>query len=143
LGEAYNIFKGKMTLLAGNSGVGKSTFINAIAPHLNLKTEDISDYHQTGRHTTTFSEVFKIDNETYIIDTPGIKAFGLIDMEKEEVGLYFPEIFRTSKGCKFYNCTHLHEPGCAVIDAVEKNRIGFSRYRSYISIISDDESKYR
>ena len=141
--RAFALMKGKMSLLAGNSGVGKSSFINAVAPSLNLKTEDISDYHQSGKHTTTFSEIFQLDDITYIIDSPGIKGFGLIDMQKEEIGLYFPEIFRISKECKFYNCTHLHEPGCAVIEAVKEGQIGYSRYKSYANIMTDEESKYR
>lgn len=141
--KAFELLKGKITMIAGNSGVGKSTFINLIVPSINLKTMDISDYHQTGKHTTTFSEIIKINDASYIIDTPGIKAFGIIDMKKDEVGLYFPEIFRISKHCKFYNCTHLHEPGCAVIEAVKNNEIGYTRYKSYLSITNDDESKYR
>ncbi len=141
--QAYALMKGKMSLIAGNSGVGKSSFINAIAPFLNLKIEDISDYHQAGKHTTTFSEIFQLDENTYIIDSPGIKGFGLIDMKKEEIGLYFQEIFRISKDCKFYNCTHLHEPGCAVIEAVKNGHIGYSRYRSYVNIMTDEGSKYR
>ena len=100
--QAFALMKGKMSLLAGNSGVGKSSFINVVAPSLNLKTEEISDYHQSGKHTTTFSEIFQLDDTTYIIDSPGIKGFGLIDMQKEEIGLYFPEIFCISKECKFY-----------------------------------------
>ena len=108
-----------------------------------LKTEDISDYHQAGKHTTTFSEIFQLNDNTYIIDSPGIKGFGLIDLKKDEIGLYFPEIFRISKDCKFYNCTHLHEPGCAVIEAVNSEKIGLSRYRSYVSIMTDEDSKYR
>ena len=141
--QAFALMKGKMSLLAGNSGVGKSSFINAVAPSLHLKTENISDYHQSGKHTTTFSEIFQLDDTTYIIDSPGIKGFGLIDMQKEEIGLYFPEIFRISKECKFYNCTHLHEPGCAVIEAVKEEQIGYSRYKSYVNIMTDEESKYR
>lgn len=141
--QAFALMKGKMSLLAGNSGVGKSSFINVVAPSLNLKTEEISDYHQSGKHTTTFSEIFQLDDTTYIIDSPGIKGFGLIDMQKEEIGLYFPEIFCISKECKFYNCTHLHEPGCAVIEAVKKEQIGYSRYKSYVNIMTDEESKYR
>lgn len=141
--QSFELMKGKMSLLAGNSGVGKSSFINAIAPSLNLKTEYISNYHQSGKHTTTFSEIFQLDDTTYLIDSPGIKGFGLIDMKKEEIGLYFPEIFRISKKCKFYNCTHLHEPECAVIEAAKRGDIGYSRYKSYVNIITDKESKYR
>ena len=141
--EAYALMKGKISLIAGNSGVGKTTLINTIAPSLKLKTEEISDYHEAGKHTTTFSEIFQLNKNTYIIDSPGIKGFGLIDMEKEEIGLYFPEIFRISKECKFYNCTHLHEPGCAVIEAVKDGEIGFSRYKSYAHIMTDEDSKYR
>ena len=141
--ETYNLMMGKISLLAGNSGVGKTSLINLIAPELNLKTEDISDYHQAGKHTTTFSEIFQLNDNTYIIDSPGIKGFGLIDLKKDEIGLYFPEIFRISKDCKFYNCTHLHEPGCAVIEAVNSEQIGLSRYRSYLSIMTDEDSKYR
>ncbi|MBN1949581.1 MAG: ribosome small subunit-dependent GTPase A [Bacteroidales bacterium] len=137
------LIQGKMNLLAGNSGVGKSTLINHINPGLNLKTEGISDYHKSGKHTTTFSEVFKVGDETYLIDSPGIRGFGLIDMEKAEIGLYFPEIFKYSKDCKYYNCTHLHEPGCAVIEAVREGKIGASRFNSYINIITEEESKYR
>jgi len=139
----YNLMKGKLNLLAGNSGVGKTTLINTIVPSLNLKTAEISDYHQAGKHTTTFSEVFSLDSNTYIIDSPGIKGFGILDIDKAEVGLFFPEIFRISKDCKFTNCTHLHEPGCAVVQAVEEERIGESRFRSYCNIMNDEDSKYR
>ena len=141
--KVYAAMKGRLSLLAGNSGVGKSTFINAVAPSLNLKTDTISDFHQTGKHSTTFSEIFQLDKDTYVIDSPGIKGFGLIDMKKEEIGLYFPEIFKVSKDCKFYNCTHLHEPGCAVAEAVKNNLIGSSRYKSYCNIVTEKESKYR
>jgi len=141
--EVYAVMKGKISLIAGNSGVGKSTFINAVVPSLNLKTDSISNYHQAGKHSTTFSEIIQSDSDTYIIDSPGIKGFGLIDIKKEEIGLYFPEIFRISKECKFYNCTHLHEPGCAVAEAVKNEQIGYSRYRSYCNIMTDEESKYR
>lgn len=141
--KVYDVMKGKLNLIAGNSGVGKTTLINAIVPSLDLKTSEISEYHQAGKHTTTFSEIFALDNETYIIDSPGIKGFGIIDMDKAEVGLFFPEIFRISKECKFYNCTHLHEPGCAVLQAVEEGNIGESRFRSYCKIMNDEGSKYR
>ena len=133
---------GKITLFSGNSGVGKSTLINAILPEQNLKTGDISNVHNKGMHTTTFSEMFPVNGGGYIIDTPGIKGFGTFDMEEEEVGHYFKEIF--SADCKYSNCTHRHEPGCAVREAVEKHYISESRYTSYLSILDDKEDgKYR
>ncbi len=141
--QVYHLMKGKLNLIAGNSGVGKTALINAIAPSLNLKTDTISESHQAGKHTTTFSEIFKLDDEIYVIDSPGIKGFGLIDMDKNEIGLYFPEIFTHSKDCRFYNCTHVHEPGCAVMDGVNKGTIGKSRYKSYLNIMNDKNSKYR
>lgn len=135
---------GKTTLFSGNSGVGKSTLINAIAPHSMAKTGDISEYHNKGMHTTTFSEMFELLSGGHIIDTPGIKGFGTIDMEEAEIGHYFPEIFKTSADCKFGNCTHVREPGCAVIKAVENHYISQSRYQSYLSVLSDcNEGKYR
>ena len=135
---------GKITLFSGNSGVGKSTLINAILPEQNLKTGDISNVHNKGMHTTTFSEMFPVNGGGYIIDTPGIKGFGTFDMEEEEVGHYFKEIFKFSADCKYSNCTHRHEPGCAVREAVEKHYISESRYTSYLSILDDKEDgKYR
>ena len=125
-------------------GVGKSTLINAILPEQNLKTGDISNVHNKGMHTTTFSEMFPVNGGGYIIDTPGIKGFGTFDMEDEEVGHYFKEIFKFSADCKYGNCTHRHEPGCAVREAVEKHYISESRYTSYLSILDDKEDgKYR
>ena len=138
------ILKEKITLLSGNSGVGKSTLINLILPEANLRTAEISDAHNTGMHTTTFSEMLQLPCGGYIIDTPGIKGFGSFDMQPEEITSYFPEIFRFSKNCRFSNCTHTHEPGCAVIDAIEKHYIAQSRYQSYLSMLDDkDENKYR
>lgn len=135
---------GKTTLFSGNSGVGKSTLINAIAPHSLAKTGDISSYHNKGMHTTTFSEMFELLTGGHIIDTPGIKGFGTIDMEEAEIGHYFKEIFNVSSDCKFANCTHVHEPGCAVLDAVKKQYISSSRYQSYLSVLKDcHEGKYR
>ena len=136
---------GKITLLSGNSGVGKSTLINALFPHLNLRTNEISDAYETGKHTTTFSEMFEVDNKGgYIIDTPGIKGFGTFDMKREEVGHYFKEIFEFSSDCRFNNCTHTHEPHCAVREAVERHDIAESRYNSYLSMLEDEkEDKYR
>lgn len=136
--------KDKITLLSGNSGVGKSTIINDLIPGLDLKTAQISEAHDQGIHTTTFSELFKLPGGGSIIDTPGIRGFGTVDFEKAEVAHYFPELFEESANCKFYNCTHTHEPGCAVRRAVEENRIAQSRYSSYLSILEDaGESKYR
>lgn len=134
----------KITLLSGNSGVGKSTLINRILPGVNLRTAEISDSHNTGMHTTTFSEMLLLPDGGYIIDTPGIKGFGTFNMEPEEISGFFKEIFRFSKDCRFNNCTHTHEPGCAVIKAVEDHYIASSRYQSYLSMLNDkDENKYR
>lgn len=134
----------KITLLSGNSGVGKSTLINRILPGVNLRTAEISDSHNTGMHTTTFSEMLLLPDCGYIIDTPGIKGFGTFNMEPEEISGFFKEIFRFSKDCRFNNCTHTHEPGCAVIKAVEDHYIAASRYQSYLSMLNDkDENKYR
>lgn len=135
---------GKVTLLSGHSGVGKSTLINALLPGTETKTGAISSYHNKGMHTTTFSEMFPVEENGYIIDTPGIKGFGTFDMEEEEIGHYFPEIFQTSADCKYSNCTHRHEPGCAVRRAVEEHLISESRYTSYLNMLEDkEEGKYR
>ena len=140
----YALLKGKITLLSGNSGVGKSTLINQILPEANLRTAEISDAHNTGMHTTTFSEMLELPEGGYIIDTPGIKGFGTFNMEPEELTSYFPEIFHFSKGCKFSNCTHTHEPGCAVLKAIDDHYIAQSRYQSYLNMLEDkDENKYR
>ena len=134
----------KITLLSGNSGVGKSTLINRLVPDANLRTAEISDAHNTGQHTTTFSEMISLPDGGWLIDTPGIKGFGTFDMEPEELTSYFPEIFRFSKDCRFSNCTHTHEPGCAVLQALEDHYIAQSRYQSYLSMMEDkDGSKYR
>ena len=136
--------KGRVTLFSGHSGVGKSTLINALVPGLEVKTAEISAYHNKGMHTTPFSEMFPVPGDGYIIDTPGIKGFGTFDMEEEEIGHYFPEIFKTSANCKYGNCTHRQEPGCAVRKAVEEHYISESRYTSYLSMLEDkEEGKYR
>ncbi len=149
--ELRQVLAGKTTLFSGNSGVGKSTLLNALIPGLNVRTAEISDSHDTGTHTTTFSEMFDLPptpgTDTpagHIIDTPGIKGFGTFDMEREEVGHYFREIFSIGQECRFGNCTHTHEPGCAVLTALEQQRIAQSRYQSYLSMLEDkDEDKYR
>lgn len=142
--EIKEALKGKVTLFSGHSGVGKSTLINAILPEFSLKTREISAYHNKGMHTTTFSEMFPVEGNGYIIDTPGIKGFGTFDMEEEEVGHYFKEIFKYSADCKYNNCTHRHEPGCAVHHAVENKLISESRYTSYLNMLKDkEEGKYR
>jgi ribosome biogenesis GTPase len=134
--------KNKINVFNGHSGVGKSTLINIIEPGLKLKTMDISDIHNTGKHTTTYSTLYKISFGGYIIDTPGIKAFGMLEMEPWEISHYFPEIFKTSANCQYNNCSHTHEPGCAVKAAVEKNEIARSRFISYLGLLETDE-KYR
>ncbi|MDD3321644.1 MAG: ribosome small subunit-dependent GTPase A [Paludibacter sp.] len=142
--DLVSFLNGKTTLFSGNSGVGKSTLINAIAPHSLAKTAEISTYHNKGMHTTTFSEMFDLQLGGRIIDTPGIKGFGTFDMEETEIGHYFKEIFKYSAFCKFANCTHVHEPGCAVIPAVKEHFISTSRYQSYLSVLKDcTEGKYR
>lgn len=141
------LLKGKTTLFSGNSGVGKSTLINDLIPGLNLATAEISDTHDTGMHTTTFSEMFEIpglEAGSYIIDTPGVKGFGTLEFDKHEVSHFFPEIFKIGAGCRYGDCTHTHEPGCAVRAALEDHRIAESRYASYLSILEDsEEDKYR
>lgn len=138
------MLRDRITLLSGHSGVGKSTMINRLLPGVNLRTAEISDAHNTGMHTTTFSEMLPLPGGGYIIDTPGIKGFGTFDMEPEELTSYFKEIFRFSKDCRFSNCTHTHEPGCAVLKAVEDHYIAASRYQSYLSMLEDkDGNKYR
>lgn len=147
--ELTTLLQGKITLFSGNSGVGKSTLLNAILPNANLRTSEISDAHNTGMHTTTFSEMLPLlkdttENNGWVIDTPGIKGFGTFDMEPEEICSYFKEIFKFSKDCRFNNCTHTHEPGCAVIQAIEDHYISLSRYNSYLSMLNDkEEGKYR
>ena len=147
--ELRPLLEGKITLLSGNSGVGKSTIINRLVPTANQRVADISDAHQTGMHTTTFSEMIPVDGSpvdtrSWLIDTPGIKGFGTFDMEREELTSYFKEIFEFSKQCRFSDCTHTHEPGCAVLKAVEDHYIAQSRYQSYLSMLDDkDENKYR
>lgn len=138
------LLKDNVTLLSGNSGVGKSTLINKLIPGAAQRTAEISDAHNTGMHTTTFSEMLEIPGGGYVIDTPGIKGFGTFDIEPSELSSYFKEIFQFSQDCKFSNCTHTHEPGCAVRKAVEEHYIAESRYASYLSMLDDkEENKYR
>ena len=145
----YNIEKvkvlmiGSVSMFSGHSGVGKSTLVNAIEPSLDLRTKELSELHMQGQHTTTFAEMFDLSFDAKIIDTPGIKGFGVVDMEKEEVGDYFPEFFELKQDCKFNNCLHLKEPKCAVKDALENDEVSYSRYRSYIQILEGEEEHYR
>ncbi|WP_419212451.1 ribosome small subunit-dependent GTPase A [Maribacter sp. X9] len=134
---------GKTSMFSGHSGVGKSTLVNAIEPNLDLKTSKISQQHLQGQHTTTFAEMFDLSFEARIIDTPGIKGFGIVDMEKEEIGDYFPEFFELKQHCKFNNCIHLDEPKCAVKDALEAGEIAWSRYQSYLQMIKGEDENYR
>jgi ribosome biogenesis GTPase / thiamine phosphate phosphatase len=133
----------KVCLFAGNSGVGKSTLTNGLEPGLDLKTAEISSFHSKGKHTTTFAQMFPLSNGGYIIDTPGIKGFGVFDFDPYEISHFFPEIFRLGKQCKFGNCLHLEEPGCAIRKGLEKGQISESRYASYLSILQDENEKYR
>lgn len=140
--ELQSMLKDKTNVFSGHSGVGKSSIINVLHPQGNLKTGIISDVHFSGKHTTTFSEMIELEFGGYIIDTPGIKGFGVLEMEREEISHYFPEIFRLLDGCQFYNCTHTHEPNCAVKKSVEEGKIAQSRYFSYLGLLNGDE-KYR
>lgn len=138
------MMRGNVSLLAGNSGVGKSSLVNAVAPEIAAKVGEISKTHDTGMHTTTYSEMFEFMPGSYIVDTPGVKGFGTYDMEAEEISHYFVEFFELSKDCRYGNCTHTHEPGCAVLEALEKGEIAPSRYQSYLSMLDDkEEGKYR
>ena len=137
----HDLLKNKTTLFSGHSGVGKSTLVNRLMPNLQLKTREISEYHNKGMHTTTFSEMMELPEGGYIIDTPGIKGFGVFDMESVEISHYFPEIFKFSASCKFNNCTHRREPGCAVLKALEEHYISESRYRSYLNMLEDENGK--
>ena len=142
--ELRALLKGKTTLFSGNSGVGKSTLLNRLIPGVELRTAEISDAHNTGMHTTTFSEMLRLPDGGWAIDSPGIKGFGTFDMEPGELTSYFRDIFHFAQDCRFSNCTHTHEPGCAVLKAVEEHYIAASRYQSYLSMLEDkDESKYR
>lgn len=137
------LMKNKVSMFTGHSGVGKSTLINAIEPGLALRTKEISSQHSLGQHTTTFAEMFELSFDARIIDTPGIKGFGIVDMDKEEVGDYFPEFFKLKQNCKFNNCLHIKEPKCAIKEALEKGDIAYSRYRSYLQILEGDDEHYR
>jgi len=141
--KVKDMMKEHTSMFAGHSGVGKSTLINSIAPELNIKTTEISDQHFQGQHTTTFAEMYDLNFGARIIDTPGIKGFGMVDMDKYEIGDYFPEFFRLKGNCKFNNCLHLDEPKCAVKAALDKDEVAWSRYRSYVQIVTGDEDTYR
>lgn len=142
IGELINMMTNKTNVFSGHSGVGKSTIINSLQSNIILKTGEISEAHFSGKHTTTNSEMYELDFGGFIIDTPGIKGFGVLEMEKEEISHYFPEIFKLLDECQFYNCTHTHEPHCAVKKSVEEGKIALSRYNSYLGLL-DDEEKYR
>ncbi|MGI6310441.1 MAG: ribosome small subunit-dependent GTPase A [Bacteroidales bacterium] len=141
--DIIGIMKGKISLISGNSGVGKSTLLNILNPELKLRTEEISSYHKQGKHITTFPEMHPLPFGGFAIDTPGLRGFGVVDMERNEIYHFFPEIFRVASNCRFYNCLHLDEPDCAVRQAVEDGGINWLRYRSYLSILNDENNKYR
>lgn len=141
--KVKELMLGKTSMFSGHSGVGKSTLINSIEPNLNIKTTEISEQHLQGQHTTTFAEMFDLSFGARIIDTPGIKGFGIFDMEKDEIGDYFPELFKLKVDCKFNNCLHLDEPQCAVKDALENDELAWSRYKSYVQMVTGDDDTYR
>ncbi|MEN8123508.1 MAG: ribosome small subunit-dependent GTPase A [Bacteroidota bacterium] len=145
INKVKELMLGKVSMFSGHSGVGKSTLINAISPNLNLKTAEISQQHKQGQHTTTFAEMFVIQTEpeSYIIDTPGIKGFGVVDFEQHEISDYFPEFLALKQECKFSNCLHLNEPKCAVKEALEKGEIAASRYKSYLQLLAGEDESYR
>lgn len=138
-----DLMTGKVSMFSGHSGVGKTTLLNTIEPALNLKTKEISEQHKQGQHTTTFAEMFDLSFDAQIIDTPGIKGFGVVDMDKDELGDYFPEFFALKQDCKFNNCIHINEPRCAVKEALDAEEISWSRYKSYLQIIEGEEENYR
>jgi len=141
--ELRQMLAGKVSVMAGLSGAGKSSLINAVDPDVQARVGEMSDFHQSGKHTTTFAEMFSLKNGGYIIDTPGIKGFGLIHIEKEELYHFFPEIFQVAVHCAFHNCRHVNEPDCAVMEAVKTGKISESRYRSYLNMMGDKQTKYR
>jgi len=141
--QVKELMKGKISMFAGHSGAGKSTLVNAIEPGLELKTAEISDQHLQGQHTTTFAEMFDLSTDAKIIDTPGIKGFGMVDMEAADIGDYFPEFFALKGECKFNNCLHLDEPDCAVKEALERDEVAWSRYKSYVQMIKGEDENYR
>lgn len=141
--KVIDLMKNKTCVISGHSGVGKTTLINAIAPNLNLKTKEISEQHQQGQHTTTFAEMFDLDFGAKIIDTPGIKGFGIVEIQNEELSDFFPEFFSLKSECKFNNCLHIDEPDCAVKEALEKDEIAWSRYKSYLQILRGEDENYR
>ena len=143
LDEVKELMEDKTTMFSGHSGVGKSTLINAIEPSLNLKTKEVSKQHKQGMHTTTFAEMFELNFGGFIIDTPGIKGFGVVDFEPQQITDYFPEFFKLKSECKFNNCLHINEPKCAIKDAVEEGTIAYSRYNSYLQMVEGDEEHYR
>ena len=143
INEIARMMKDKVSLISGNSGVGKTTLLNELNPLLNLKTAEISDYHKQGKHITTFPEMHKLPFGGFAIDTPGLRGFGVVDMKRNEIYHFFREIFKVSKECRFYNCLHLDEPGCAVRQAVDRGEVDPLRYRSYLSILNDENTKYR
>lgn len=137
------LMKNKVSVFSGHSGVGKSTLVNAIEPSLNLKTKEISDQHLQGQHTTTFAEMYDLSFDAQIIDTPGIKGFGMVEIDKEELSGFYPEFFKLKEHCKFHNCLHIEEPKCAVKEALENEEIAWSRYKSYLQILEGEEEHYR